>query len=74
MSDEDTILAYVKASAALLDLPLDEASAQRVAVHLSRTAGMAKLLENVPLGVANEPAEVYRPAPFPLLLADPPAA
>ncbi len=74
MSDDATILAYVKASAALLDLPLDDAWAQRVTVHLSRTAGMAKLLESVPLGVENEPAEVYRPAPFPPLLADPSAA
>ncbi len=30
--------------------------------------------ESVPLGVENEPAEVYRPAPFPPLLADPSAA
>jgi hypothetical protein len=35
---------------------------------------MAKLLENVPLGVENEPAEVYRPAPFPPLPLDPPTA
>jgi Protein of unknown function (DUF4089) len=71
MCDDDMILAYVKASAALLDLSLDDAWAQRVTVHLSRTAGMAKLLENVPLGVESEPAEVYRPAPFPPLLPDP---
>jgi hypothetical protein len=74
MNDDDTIFAYVKASAALLDLSLDDAWAQRVTVHLSRTAGMVKLLESVPLGVENEPAEVYRPAPFPPMLLDPPAA
>jgi 1-carboxybiuret hydrolase subunit AtzG-like protein len=63
--DELRILAYVKASAALLELPLDEARARRVAAHLARTARMARLLESVALAVEDEPAEVYRPAPFP---------
>ncbi|MGZ5195436.1 MAG: DUF4089 domain-containing protein [Ramlibacter sp.] len=64
MSDED-VLAYVRAAAAALDLPLDEAAAQRVASHLSRTATMARLLDAAGLAPDDEPAEVFRPAPFP---------
>ena len=62
---EDEVLAYVKASAAALALPLDEARAARVAVNLARTAAMAELLERVPLAPHDEPAEIYKPAPFP---------
>ena len=62
---EDDVLRYVKAAAALLALPLDEARAQRVAAHLARTAELAGLLESAALEVAEEPAEIYRPAPFP---------
>lgn len=64
MSEED-VLAYVKAAAALAVLPLDAARAQAVALHLGRTAAMARLLEGVPLAPHEEPAEIYRPAPFP---------
>lgn len=64
MTDAD-VLAYVKASAALLALPLDDARAQAVAAHLARTAALAKLMEQADLGPADEPAEIYRPAPFP---------
>jgi hypothetical protein len=64
MSDLE-VLRYVKATAALLDLPLDEARAQRVAAHLARTAELARLLESAALEAADEPAEMYRPAPFP---------
>ncbi|MDE2604419.1 MAG: DUF4089 domain-containing protein [Burkholderiales bacterium] len=59
------ILAYVKASAVLLALPLDEARAQAVALHLERTAAMARLLGEHALAPEDEPAEIYRPAPFP---------
>ena len=84
---EGEVLAYVKATAALLDLPLDEARAlavalhlgrtaamarmldaaraQAVAQHLARTAAMAALLDEAGLAPQDEPAEVYRPAPFP---------
>jgi hypothetical protein len=64
MRDED-VLAYVTAAAAALDLPLDAAAAQRVASHMARTAAMARLLDGAHLGVNDEPAEVFRPAPFP---------
>jgi len=59
------ILAYVRASAGLLDIPLDEGRARRVAGHLARTAAMAALLEDAALGVEDEPAALYCPAPFP---------
>jgi hypothetical protein len=64
MRDED-VLAYVMAAATALDLPLDAQAAQRVASHLARTAAMARLLDGANLGVDAEPAEVFRPAPFP---------
>ncbi len=64
MKDSD-VLAYVKATAALLALPLDEARAQRVATHLGRTALIADALLAYPLSHEAEPAEVFCPAPFP---------
>ena len=62
---EDEALAYVRAAAALAGLPLDDARAQAVAMHLSRTAALAKLLEQAALAPEQEPAEIYKPAPFP---------
>lgn len=59
------VLAYVKASAVALALPLDDAQAQRVAAHLARTAAMARALDQLPLGEDLEPAEIYVPKPFP---------
>ena len=60
---ESEALAYVIASAAALQVPMNEARAQRVATHLQRTAAMAQMLLDHPLGVEAEPAEVYCPAP-----------
>ncbi|QBK03429.1 DUF4089 domain-containing protein [Hylemonella gracilis] len=66
MSDDEMLahdmLAYVRASARLLDLPLDEARAARVAGHLQRTAVLAASLERLELMVEDEPAEIYCPA------------
>lgn len=62
---EDEVLAYVQAAARMVDLPLDSQRAQAVALHLGRTAALAKLLEKAPLAPEDEPAEVYCPAPFP---------
>lgn len=59
------VLHYVKAAALALALPLDAARAERVAAHLARTAALAQVLESAALGVEDEPAEVYCPAPFP---------
>lgn len=63
MTDEQT-LAYVKAVAVVVGLPLDEAQIARVAVHLQRTAGLAATLEAIPLTPHDEPAELFCPAPF----------
>ena len=70
----DQVLAYVKASAALQGLPLDEARAQRVAAQLARTAALAQLLDEVPLLPEDELAEIYRPSPFPPLSSDCPSS
>lgn len=64
MSDDEA-LAYVNAAAAAADLPLDADGARRVAIHLTRTAEMARLLDCAGLQAHDEPAEVFRPAPFP---------
>jgi len=61
MTDEQT-LAYVWAAAAALDLPLTPERAQRVAVHLARTAAMAQLLDAYDLAPEDELAEIYSPA------------
>lgn len=60
---EAQALSYVIASAAALDLPLDAARAQRVAVYLQRTAAMAEPLMQLPLTPEDELAEIYCPAP-----------
>ena len=62
---EQKLLDYVTAAAGMLGLTLDTVQAQRVAVHLGRTATMAQQLEQAGLGVAVEPAEIYCPLPFP---------
>ncbi len=62
--NETQLLAYVKASAVAQGLVMDEARAQRVASHLARTAHLAHLLEDFPLHVEDEPAELYRPLAF----------
>jgi putative heme iron utilization protein len=62
--NESDVLAYVKASAALQGLPLDEARAHAVAVHLARTAHLAQLLDDAPMAPEDELAEIYKPMPF----------
>jgi hypothetical protein len=56
---------YVRSAAQLAALPLDDAQVQRVAAHLARTKLLADSLLAVALPLETEPAEVYRPAPFP---------
>ena len=60
---EAEALSYVIASAAALDLPLDEARARRVATNLQRTAALAAPLMKLPLAPETELAEIYCPAP-----------
>lgn len=62
--NEAQTLAFVQAAAVAVDLPLSDAQAQRVAVHLQRTAGLAALLDGFELAPHDEPAEIYCPAPF----------
>ncbi|HJW12117.1 MAG TPA: DUF4089 domain-containing protein [Albitalea sp.] len=62
---DTAVIHYVRAAASLLDLRLDDAQAERVAMHLARTRAMAALLQQVPLTPQDEPAEIFRPAPFP---------
>lgn len=59
MTDEEAIN-YVKASAALQGLVLDEARARTVAAHLARTAQLAQMLDSVPMRPDDELAEIYR--------------
>ena len=63
--DEREVLNYVKAAAQAVHLPLDEARAAAVAVHLGRTVAMARLLDGADLAPEQELAEIYCPAPFP---------
>jgi hypothetical protein len=64
--DAPETLAYVRAAARAVNLPLDDATAQRVADHLQRTAGMVQLLDQAGLAPEHELAEIYKPAPFPV--------
>jgi Protein of unknown function (DUF4089) len=57
---------YVRASAAVLGLPLDDAQVVRVALHLQRTAAMARMLDALDLAPDVEQAEIYRPGPPPV--------
>ncbi len=57
--------AYVRASAAVLGLPLDDAQVARVAAHLQRTSAMADMLEALDLPPTLELAEIYRPSAHP---------
>ena len=62
--NETQALAYVKAAADVARLPLDDARALRVAMHLQRTAALADALESVSLAPHDEPAELFCPAPY----------
>lgn len=60
------ILDFVRSSARLLELSLDDAQLARVAEHLARTRTLVAPLRLLPLGADLEPAEIYCPAPFPV--------
>ena len=64
--DPSEALAYVKAAARAVNLPLDDAAALRVAEHLARTSGMASMLDGADLAPEQELVEIYKPAPFPV--------
>jgi hypothetical protein len=65
--DDADVLAYVKATASLLDLPLDDARAHAVALQLGRTLLMARHLEAYPVPLQEEMSELFCPAAFPAL-------
>ena len=58
-------LAYVRASAVALGIPMDDERLARVAGYLALSARFAALLDAADLGPEVEPAEVFCPAPFP---------
>ncbi|HEY1092779.1 MAG TPA: AtzG-like protein [Burkholderiaceae bacterium] len=62
--DEAQALAYVKASATALGVPLDSARAVRVAAHLQRTAALAAVLQGAELAPHDELSEIYSPGAF----------
>jgi hypothetical protein len=62
---ETDVLAYVKAAALAMSLPLDGQRLPAVAQHLGRTVAMARMVEAAALVPHDELAEIYRPAPFP---------
>jgi Protein of unknown function (DUF4089) len=66
MTDDET-LTYVKTTAAAIDLPLSDSRAKNVAMHLGRTFGMVTALKQFPLAPEQELAEIFRPAPFPVI-------
>ncbi len=67
MSDIElaVVAAHVKSAAALLAMPMDDARAERVSLHLQRTAGMAAALAAADLQIHDELVEIFCPAPFP---------
>jgi hypothetical protein len=64
MNDAD-VLAYVKAAASVLELALDDARADAVALQLGRTLVLARQLEACPLPLQEEMSEIFCPAAFP---------
>jgi hypothetical protein len=61
----DEALLYVRAAATALGLTLAPERDLAVALHLGRTAALARLLAQVDLAPHDEPAELFLPAPFP---------
>lgn len=53
--------AYVDAAAAAIGLPLDPAHRPGVIANIERIAGFAKLVMELPLDEAAEPAPVFKP-------------
>jgi len=59
MSTEFDAEAYARAAAAAIGLPLDPRHLPGVAANLRIAARMAALVEEAPLGPADEPAPVF---------------
>ena len=63
MTDDDCTH-YARSACTLLGLNLAAADHAAVAAHLARNAQIAQVLGTVALDAADEPAEIYRPAPL----------
>jgi hypothetical protein len=63
--EESEVLTYVAVAARAVGLSLDESAQRRVAAHFSRTLAIARVLDQAELAPEDEPAEIFRPAPFP---------
>jgi hypothetical protein len=63
--EETDVLRYVQSTALAVGLPLDEARSRAVALHFGRTVAIARSLDAFELHKEDEPAEIFRPAPFP---------
>jgi len=59
--EPDRIEAYVDAAAAALDLPIAAAHRPGVVHYLGLAASMAALVQGLPLGPDDEPAESFTP-------------
>jgi len=55
------IEAFVDAAAAALGLPLDPAHRPGVLRYFALAAAMAELVNGLPLGIVDEPAEAFAP-------------
>ena len=64
MNEQET-LSYVKSMALAIALPLDDAHAKGVVMHLGRTFDMVADLMAVHLSPEQELAEIFCPAPYP---------
>ena len=62
--NEADVLNYVRSTATLLGIPVDDERARRVASHLQRTVAMAAMLDAANLPADAELAEIYCPAPY----------
>jgi hypothetical protein len=59
MNDENEVYAWIRSSAAMLDLPLDPAWMPAVKANVEVTFRLAALVDEFPLPDEIEPAPVY---------------
>jgi hypothetical protein len=57
--NEDDTYAWIRSSAAMLNLPLDPAWLPAIRAQVEVTFGLAKLVDEFPLADEAEPAPVY---------------
>ncbi len=64
MNDND-LLAYIKAGAAIQGVPLTHQRAVAVSAYFKVAQGIARTVQSGELLPEDEPAQLYCPAPFP---------